>query len=228
MSSASPTGRETLDADLGFIHEYVAPAAGEPNAGVTLLLLHGTGGDERDLLGVGRLLAPGAGLLSPRGKTLEHGMARFFRRLAEGVFDEEDLRLRTHELAAFVASAARRYGFDPQSVVAAGFSNGANIAASLLFLSPRTLAGALLFHAQVPLEPAAAPNLRGVPVFLGAGERDPLIPAAETRRLAALLAAYGADVEQSWQPGGHALTRAEVQAGRAWLAAHAAALSRHG
>lgn len=219
---SDPTGAGASRADLGFIHHYLPPQpAAQPDAQprLTLLLLHGTGGDENDLLGLGRLLAPGAGLLSPRGKVLEGGMPRFFRRLAEGVFDLDDLRSRTDELAEFVARAAGVYGFDPARVVAAGFSNGANIAASLLLLRPATLAGAILFHAMVPLEPATPPDLGGKSVFLAAGRADPLIPPAETERLAALLRGYGAAVEERWSPGGHTLTRAEAAQARDWLRA---------
>jgi predicted esterase len=202
--------------DLGFIHVFEqATAADAP----TLLLLHGTGGDERDLLGLGRLLAPGAGLLSPRGQVSEQGMARYFRRLAEGVFDLDDLRLRTHELADFVTQAATTYGFDPARVVAVGFSNGANIAASLLLLRPETLAGAILFHAMVPLEPAPLPDLHGKRILVSAGRADPLIPPAETERLTALLRDCDASVEQRWQPGGHTLTQAEALTAREWLQA---------
>ena len=207
--------------DLGFIHRYVAPTSGAADAGLTLLLLHGTGGDENDLLELGRLLSPGAGLLSPRGKVREHGMPRFFRRLAEGVFDFDDLRLRTQELADFVARAATVYGFDSARVVAVGFSNGANIAASTLLLRPETLAGAALLHAQFGLEPETAPDLSGKPIFLGAGRHDPLVPPAETERLAALLRQYGATVTESWQPAGHSLTQAEAVAAREWFAAQA-------
>lgn len=211
--TSSSTGA-TSTSDLGFIHRYIPPTVeGIP----TLLLLHGTGGDENDLLDLGRLLAPGAGLLSPRGKVLEHGMPRFFRRLAEGIFDLDDLRLRTHELADFVAQAASAYGFDPTRVVAVGFSNGANIAASMLLLRPGSLAGGALLHAMVPLEPESPPNLHGKYVFIGAGQRDPLISPQETERLASMLRGYGATVEESWQPGGHSLNRAEVVAARDWL-----------
>ncbi len=212
--SASESGASGAS-DLGFIHVFERATADDAP---TLLLLHGTGGDERDLLGLGRLLAPGAALLSPRGQVSEQGMARFFRRLAEGVFDLDDLRQRTHQLADFVAQAATAYGFDPARVVAVGFSNGANIAASLLLLRPATLAGAILFHAMVPLEPATPPDLRGKRILVSAGQTDPLISAAETERLAALLRDCGASVEQRWQPGGHTLTQAEALAAREWLA----------
>ncbi len=199
-----------------FHHRFV-PAAG-PGDGTTLLLLHGTGGNEDDLLPLGGILAPGAALLSPRGKVLENGMPRFFRRLAEGVFDEQDLVARTHELAAWVDEAVEEHGLDRARIVAAGFSNGANVAASLLLLRPATLAGAVLFRAMVPLQPPARPDLAGLPVWLGAGRSDPVIPAENTRRLAEMLTEAGADVELSWRPGGHGLDRAEVEEAGRWLA----------
>src|ERR671925_274796 len=127
-------------ADLGFAHRFIPGAPDKP----VLLLLHGTGGDENDLLPLGEALLPGAARLSPRGKVLENGMPRFFRRLAEGVFDLEDLRLRTEELADLVRDASKAYGFDPSRVVAFGYSNGANVAASLLLQRPETLRGAIL------------------------------------------------------------------------------------
>jgi predicted esterase len=201
--------------DLGFVHRYVPACRADAP---TLLLLHGTGGNETDLLPLGEVLAPGAGLLSPRGQMREHGMPRFFRRLAEGVFDLDDLRFRTHELATFVAAAAAAYGFDPRRVIAVGYSNGANIAASLLLTHPGVLSGAVLFHAQVPLEPQEAPTLSGVPVFLTGGRADPIVRPAETERLAALLREAGADVTLRWQPDGHTLSPQEVDEARRWLA----------
>jgi predicted esterase len=197
-----------------FVHRYLPPERpGLP----TLLLLHGTGGDENDLLPLARMLLPGAAVLSPRGKVLEQGMPRFFRRLAEGVFDLEDLHFRTHELANFLEAAAERYGFDPSSVIAVGYSNGANIAASVLLSRPDVLRGAVLFHAQVPFDPQEQPNLPGVAVFLSGGRADPLIPASETERLAGMLRLAGADVTLYWQSNGHTLTRDEVEAARGWL-----------
>ena len=207
------------DAPLDFIHRFVPAHAAAQNA-PTLLLLHGTGGDENDLIQLGHMIAPGAALLSPRGKVLEQGMPRFFRRLAEGVFDEEDLRRRSAELAAFVAHAATFYDFDPKRVVAAGFSNGANIAAGLLLLHPDTLAGAILFHGMVPLVPDSMPDLRDKPILLTAGRMDPLVPGSESERLAKLLERAGAAVTLDWQPGGHTLSRAEIQAATTWLRAH--------
>jgi predicted esterase len=206
---------------LSFVHQFLpAKADGAP----TLLLLHGTGGDEHDLLDLGQALYPQAALLSPRGQVLENGMPRFFRRLAEGVFDLEDLRQRTHDLADFVAAASAAYGFDPGHVIAVGYSNGANIAANVLLHHPGVLAGAVLFHAMVPSVPEELPDLRGVPVFIGAGQRDPLIPPPQTERLALLLQQSGAEVTLHWEPGGHAISRAEVSAAQEWLQTQSAAV----
>jgi predicted esterase len=200
--------------DLGFEHVYRAAAPPDTR---TLLLLHGTGGDEHDLLPLAETLAPGAGILSPRGKVLERGMPRFFRRIAEGVFDLDDLRLRTHELARFVEAAARSYGFDRAQVVAVGFSNGANIAASTLLLEPGIVERAILLRAMVPIVPDPLPSLTNTRVFMANGRSDPLIPAAEAERLAELLRQAGASVTTDWQPGGHQLTRRDVDQARAWL-----------
>ncbi len=197
-----------------FIYRFFPGRADAP----TLLLLHGTGGNEDDLIPIGRELSPDAALLSPRGKVLERGMPRFFRRLAEGVFDHEDLVARTHELADFVQAAPERDGFAPRGVVAVGFSNGANIAASLLLLHPRLLRGAILFRPMVPFIPPSPPDLSGIPVFIGAGQADPLVPAAETERLATLLRTAGATVTLNWAPAGHQLTAAELAAAKAWVA----------
>jgi predicted esterase len=204
--------------DLDFVHRYV-PAT-EPGA-PTLLLLHGTGGDENDLLPLGRMLEERAALLSPRGKVLEHGMPRFFRRLAEGVFDHEDLVNRTHELADFAEQAVNEYGLDSARLYALGFSNGANIAASLLLTYPQLLAGAILLRAMTPFEPKAPPDLSGKPVYLAAGRSDQMVPAENTERLAGLLQEAGADVTLDWQPGGHEIGPAEIQAARDWLSTRA-------
>ena len=200
---------------LTFIHNY-SPAPSSPSAN-TLLLLHGTGGDENDLLPLGRLLDPAANLLSPRGNVMENGMPRFFRRLSEGVFDIPDLIAQAHSLKEFIAEAATTHGFDPARVTAAGFSNGANIAAALLLLHPGVLRDAVLLHPMVPLVPDTLPDLSQVGVFIGAGRRDPIASVAETERLAALLGNAGAEVIVSWQPGGHALTREEAEAAAEWL-----------
>ncbi len=162
-----------------FVHEFVPG-----NSSRTLLLLHGTGGNEHDLLPLGRELDPNASLLSPRGKILENGMPRFFRRLAEGVFDLEDLKMRTNELADFVAAAVRHYKLDAEKIVGVGYSNGANIAASMLLLRPELLRAAVLFRAMVPLIPDNMPDLSSVHVWIGAGNEDPIIPTSETQRSA--------------------------------------------
>jgi phospholipase/carboxylesterase/glyoxalase family protein len=183
----------------------------------TLLLLHGTGGDEHDLLALGRVLMPGASLLSPRGNVLEGAMPRFFKRLAEGVFDLADLERRTKELAVFVREAAESYGFDLDSLTAVGFSNGANIAASVILRDPGLLKRAVLFRAMVPFEPQQPPRLNGTSVYLGAGRLDPIIPATNVERLAAILRDGGASVTLDWQPAGHGLTKSDVDRAREWL-----------
>jgi len=203
-----------MSADLGFVHRYLP---GEDEAGPTLLLLHGTGGNEEDLIPLGQTLAPGAAVLSPRGKVSEYGAPRFFRRLAEGVFDHEDLLFRTHELAGFVESAAEEYGFDRSKLVAVGYSNGANIAASTLFLHPGLLRAAVLFRAMVPFEPEVTPDLSGLPVFLAAGRMDRMIPPDNTQRLADILAEAGAEVDLRWRNIGHPLTYEEVAEAKEWL-----------
>jgi predicted esterase len=202
--------------DLGFVHVYQPPAGG---SGRTLLLLHGTGGDERDLLPLARMLDPSAGVLAPRGKVLENGMPRFFRRIAEGVFDIEDVKRRANELADFLAAAATHYGFGGEGLIAAGFSNGANIAGATLLLRPEALGGAILFRAMVPLMPERMPVLPATPVFLSNGRQDPLVAPSDTEQLAALLRKAGAHVTVAWQPGGHQLTQPDVEQARDWLSA---------
>ena len=179
-------------------------------------MLHGTGGDETDLLPIGPMISPGAALLAPRGKVLERGMPRFFRRLAEGVFDEADLRRQTEDLADFVGAARTAYGLAPP--VAFGFSNGANIAAAMLLLRPEALAGAILVRAMVPFDDPPAVQLRGKPVLILSGAADPLIRPENSTRLAGILAERGAAVEHRMLPGGHSLGQADVALARAWLA----------
>jgi len=217
---ASADGPEDVSGEaLGFVHRYVPPDAhAELAGGTTLLLLHGTGGDEEDLIPVGRELLPGAGILSPRGKVLERGAPRFFRRLAEGVFDQEDLARRTEELAHFIEAAIATYQLEPDGIVAVGFSNGANIAASVLLRRPGLLRGAVLFSPMVPFEPETTPQLAGTSVFIGAGRTDPIASPAQSERLAALLRQTGADVTLHWEAGGHTLTRGELEVARDWVA----------
>ena len=202
--------------DLGFVHRFV-PGSGT-NAPTTLLLLHGTGGDENNLLPLGRALLPGAAMLSPRGQVDEMGALRFFRRLREGVFDQEDLANRTDDLAAFVKAAAAEYKFDINQVVAAGFSNGANIAGSLILKHPGLVRRAVLLAPMVPFEPKPLPNLTGSSVFIGAGRSDAMVPTHLTERLAEILRESGASVSIHWDNGGHAITPAEVTAAAEWLA----------
>lgn len=196
-------------------HRYLLEQ-GAPDAPV-LLALHGTGGSESDLLPLARTIAPGATIVSPRGNVLENGMPRFFRRLAEGVFDLDDLHRRTAELGAFLREAAASHGFDTARVVALGFSNGANIAASLMLSEPDTLRGGMLIRPMVPFEPAAVPDLHRVSVLLSAGSSDPIVPRESTERLAHLLRAGGAAVDLRWQHGGHALMQGDADDARAWL-----------
>jgi predicted esterase len=202
---------------LGFVHIHQpAIAPGRP----TFLALHGTGGTEDDLLPLARMLDPDAGVLSPRGKVLERGMPRFFRRLAEGVFDLADLTFRTSELAAFVRGASDHYQFDASRVIAVGFSNGANIAASMLLLHPEVLHAAILFSPMVPVEPPDPPKLAGIGVFISAGRSDPIVDPGNTQRLADMLGHAGAAVTLHWKDGGHELSRSDVDASRAWYQSH--------
>ena len=199
--------------DLGFAHVF------EPGGSDwTLLLLHGTGGDEHDLVGLGRQLAPDAALLSPRGQVLENGMPRFFRRLAVGQLDIPDLLARTDQLEAFIADATTAYDRDPHKVVAVGLSNGANIAASLLLRHPDRLRAAGLLRPMLPYEPEQIPELTGTDVLIEAGERDPYSPAEQVARLTEILRAGGAEVTTTVEPGaGHGLTQDDLRRLAAWV-----------
>lgn len=200
--------------NLSFIHRFEPATRLEAPP---LLLLHGTGGDENDLLQLGRMIAPGSALLSPRGKVLEHGMPRFFRRHAEGVFDEDDLRTRANELADFVGEARKAYGIERP--IAVGFSNGANIAAATMLLRPGVLAGAALLRAMVPLSQTPAADLTGTPVLMLSGQNDPIVPRENARQLHALLSERGADVAFHTLPIGHQLTQTDLTVTRQWLEA---------
>ncbi|HYB04668.1 MAG TPA: alpha/beta hydrolase [Nitrososphaerales archaeon] len=203
-----------LHADLGFIHRFIPGKSAEAP---TLLVLHGTGGDETDLLSLAKMIDRNAAILSPRGKVLENGMPRFFRRLAEGVFDIADLKFRTAELAEFVSTASKVYGFDPSSVIALGYSNGANIGASLLLLKPDTISRALLFRAMLPLKPDHTPRLTGKKVFISAGRMDAMIPREGTVALQELLEKAGAQVTLNWVESTHSLIRPEIEQAKVWL-----------
>lgn len=208
----------TKNHDLSFIHRFVpATASGR----TPLLLLHGTGGDENDMLGLGGALLPGAALLSPRGQVLEHGVPRFFRRLAEGIFDEDDLKTRAAELAGFIDDA--RTAYDLPAPIAVGFSNGANIAAALLLLHRKALAGAILLRAMAPFRapvmssPADAEHQNGVPVLVLSGAMDPIVPADNAARLVGSLRAAGHAVEHDTLPAGHNLSQADLTLAKRFL-----------
>ncbi|WP_077622779.1 alpha/beta hydrolase [Sediminibacillus massiliensis] len=182
----------------------------------TLLLLHGTGGTERDLLPLAEMIDPSANVLSVRGNVSENGMPRFFRRLAEGVFDEEDLKFRTTELNEFLDKASEEHGFDRNNIVAVGYSNGANIAGSLLFHFAKVLNGAILHHPMVPIREVELPDLSSVPVFITAGENDPICSPEESKELYDTLKGAGAKVDIHWERNGHQLSRTEVEAAKSW------------
>jgi predicted esterase len=184
----------------------------------TLLLLHGTGGNETDLLGIGQAVLPGAGLLSPRGPVLENGMPRFFRRFQEGVFDLEDVKRRAAELGEFVKEKAREHGFDPERVMALGYSNGANIAAAMLLTGAAAFPRAVLVRAMVPLEPETLPDLTGTEVLLESGIYDPIATAQQTARLGELLESAGTTVTGHTERSGHEMTRGDIEAAGRWLA----------
>jgi len=198
--------------ELDLVHTFLPGRSAR-----TLLLLHGTGGNENDLIPLGRELDPDANLLSPRGKVLENGMPRFFRRLAEGIFDEEDLIRRTHELADFIQQASAKYRLNRQNLLAVGYSNGANIAGSLLLLRPQTLTGAILLRPMVPIVPEPLPDLSGVPVLAVSGRYDPIVPTDEALQLVNLLREAGAEVSGSLENAGHGLTELTLEIVRRWL-----------
>jgi phospholipase/carboxylesterase len=203
---------------LGFIHKYIPPDSGKDNKSLTLLLLHGTGGNENDLIPIAEMLKiMNASILSPRGQVLENGMPRFFRRLAEGVFDIEDLKFRTNELADFVLDASKMYDFDLNRTVAIGYSNGANIAASMLLLRPKILSSFILFRPMIPLVPDTLPDLSSKHVLISAGLHDPIVQRYQTEDLLDLLKKVGAKVSIQWQNSGHELTQRDVKAAREWM-----------
>ena len=202
--------------DLGFIHKFVPATPGTPHP-VTLLLLHGTGGDENDLLPLGKKLWPGAALLGVRGKVEENGMPRFFRRFAEGVFDVKDLKFRTEELAQFIEAASVRYSLNTKKLIAVGYSNGANIAASLILLHPHDLAAAVLFRPMVPFAPDIVRNFANLPVFIASGDQDPIVPRGQPEELAEIFTSGHADVTLFSHRGGHELDLHDIEAARAWL-----------
>jgi len=199
-------------------YDYLFEPGSDPT-GPLLLLLHGTGGNEQDLIPFARLVAPASDILSVRGNVSENGAARYFRRIAEGVFDLEDLKARTEQLIGFLAAAGKRHVFSPTRLVALGYSNGANIAASVMLTDPSALRRAILLRAMVPFEPASPPDLRGCSALIAAGTADRIIPRANTERLAALMADAGAAVMLKWQDAAHTLVSADVNDSREFLQA---------
>ena len=207
--------------ELTFKHRFIPAATtaikDKGKKSLTLLLLHGTGGNEDDLIPVGKILCQDCALLSPRGMVTENGMPRFFRRLAEGVFDMEDLERRTHELADFLKNASRSYGFDLNKTIAVGFSNGANIGTSLILRRPEVLSGAILIRGMVPFEPDYYPDLLTKQILLSEGLYDPIVSKQEAERLFTMLKKFGAKVTLGWQDSGHDLTGADIQVAKEWL-----------
>jgi phospholipase/carboxylesterase len=206
--------------NLGFIHRFIPVDHSRKNDEVkshVLLLLHGTGGNEEDLIPIGKMISPESAILSPRGKVLENGMPRFFRRLAEGVFDVEDLKYRTCELATFVSNASQVYGFDLNRTIAVGFSNGANIGASMLLLRPEVLSGAILFRAMVPLELESLPDLSEKHIVLSEGLYDPIVTQQEAKKLFLLLEKSRAKISLRWQKSSHNLTQDDILVAKEWF-----------
>jgi predicted esterase len=208
--------------DLGFIHQFVPGAEG--GDGVCLLMLHGTGGDESSLIPLAGPIAPRAAILSPRGRVLENGMPRFFRRLAEGVFDQDDLRIQTAAMAQFIESASQEYSIQTDRIIAVGYSNGANIASSVMLSRPDLVRAAVLFRPMVPFVPQSPPDLSGVRVLVSAARRDPIVSQPETGRLVKIFEAAGADVTVNWYRGGHELSQDDVDAASSWVSEWRAAL----
>lgn len=202
--------------DLGFIHRFLP--AEDSSHGETLVVLHGTGGDENDLIGIGQAIAPGAAIVSPRGNVLEAGAPRFFKRLAEGVFDPKEVRSRAEELARFIRGAIITYRLDPARVFALGYSNGANIASTVMLVEPGILQGVILFRPMLVYEPSEKSDLTGSAVFISAGRMDPIVPVSSVERLAELFASTHAEVTLKWQLAGHSLVPSEVREAADWLA----------
>lgn len=202
--------------DIGFIHRFL-PAEDKAST-ETLVVLHGTGGDENDLIGIGQAVAPGAAILSPRGNVLENGAPRFFKRLAEGVFDREEVRSRGAELSRFIRAAISKYGLNPERVFALGYSNGANVASTVMFIEPGLFRGAIMFRPMVVFEPDEHPDLSGAGIFISAGRMDPIVPTKSVERLAELFEASRAEVTLKWHQAGHNLLPSEVRDAADWLA----------
>lgn len=182
----------------------------------TALVLHGTGGDENSLVPFAQSLLPGAAILSPRGRILEHGVARYFRRFAEGVFDFDSIRHEADALAEFLAEAAKEYKFDASKVTAIGYSNGANIGWSMLLRHPDSLAELVLFRPMVTLTDEQ-PDLRKANIFVSSGRQDAMVGEDGAKSLVAQMRDLGANVEHNWHEGGHELASSELKIAQEWL-----------
>jgi predicted esterase len=203
-----------VSGDLGFVHRF---RPGAPGSRDTLVVLHGTGGTEDDLLGLAQTVAPAAAVISPRGKVLEAGAPRFFRRLAEGVFDPAEVRARGEELAEFIQAAVARYELDANCVFALGYSNGANIASTMMLIEPDLIRSAVLLRPMLVFEPEEKTDLAGRSALISAGRVDPIVPTASVEKLARLLQERGAEVTLKWQLGGHNLVPSEIKEAAEWL-----------
>jgi len=210
-----------MTTDLGFIHRYV-PAA-DPATADTLVVLHGTGGDENDLISIGQAIAPGAAILSPRGNVLENGAPRFFKRLAEGVFDPKEVRSRADELARFIRGAVVTYRLDPSRVYALGYSNGANIASTVMLVEPGVFRGSILLRPMLVYDPPEQNDLSDTAVFISAGRMDPIVPVESVEKLVKLFESAHSNVTVKWQLAGHSLVPSEVREASEWLALQRAA-----
>jgi predicted esterase len=206
--------------DLGFIHRFVATRDSDAD---TLVVLHGTGGDENDLIGIGQSVAPDAAILSPRGNVLENGAPRFFRRLAEGVFDPKEVRERAEELARFIRAATVTYRLDPARIYSLGYSNGANVASTVMLVEPGIIRASVLLRPMLVYEPPEKTDLSGSSAFISAGRMDPIVPAESIEKLVSLFESAHADVTLKWQLAGHSLVPSEIREAGEWLALQRAA-----
>ena len=205
-----------MTSDLGFIHRYISSE--DAGSGDTLVVLHGTGGDENALVGIGNAVSPGAAILSPRGKVLENGAPRFFRRLSEGVFDPQEVRSRGEELAQFIRDAVVAYNLDPGRLFALGYSNGANAASTVMLVEPGLLQGAILLRPMLVYQPEQLPVLSGSSALISAGRMDPIVPPQSVEKLNTLLHSAGCEVTLNWQLAAHNLLPSEIREATNWLA----------
>lgn len=197
---------------MSFVYRYLPGTGEDPR---TAIVFHGTGGDENSLVPFAQSLMPGAAILSLRGRVDENGMPRFFRRFAEGAFDYDSIRIESDAVAEFLKQASVDYGIDLETAVGVGYSNGANIAWSTLLRHPGSFGTLVLFRPMVTLDDSS--DLTGKRIFVGTAEQDPIVPIENVQRLIEQMKSCGAQVEVSWHPGGHQLTRGEITLASSWL-----------